>query len=102
MEPAPAHAITKASVSGYRLDSGTRSMNLKYLLQILQFCKIEPTPGKKMKNLYARCFGRPKCGVISVLCSGRTRCCKPGVPKLLLCSHLRISPKKLLYKEHKF
>ena len=28
----PAHAITEASVSGYRLDSGTRSMNLKYLL----------------------------------------------------------------------
>ena len=46
----PAHAITEASVSGYRLDSGTSSMNLKYLLQIFQFYKIEPTPGKKMKK----------------------------------------------------
>ena len=53
-------------------------------------------PGKKDEKLYARCFGHTKCGVIFVLCSGRTRCCKPGVFKLLLCSHLRISLKKLL------
>ena len=63
----PAYAITEASVSGYRLDSGTRSINLKYLLYLFQFCKIKPTPGKKMKKLYARCFGHTNCGVIFVL-----------------------------------
>ena len=42
-----AHGNTEASVSGYRLDSGTRSMNFEIFALILQ---DRTHPAKKMKN----------------------------------------------------
>ena len=91
-----AHANTEASVSGYRLDSGTRSNNFEIFARSISILQDRTLPGKKDEKLNARCFGHTNRGVIFVLCSGRTRCCKPGVSKSLPCSHLRISLKKLL------
>ena len=46
----PAHANTEASVSGYRLDSGTRSMNFEIFAKNISILQDRtPPPGKKMK-----------------------------------------------------
>ena len=74
-----AHANTEAGVSGYRLESGTRSMNFEIFALNISILQDRTQPGKKVEKLYARCFGHTKCGVIFVFCSGRTRCCEPVV-----------------------
>ena len=45
-----AHANTEASVSGYMLDSGTRSMNFEMFALNISIFQDRTHPGKKMKN----------------------------------------------------
>ena len=46
----PAHANTEASVSGYRLDSGKRSMHFEIFALSISILQDSTHPGKKMKN----------------------------------------------------
>ena len=45
----PAHAKTEASVSGYRLDSGTRSTNFEIIALNISILQERIPRGKKMK-----------------------------------------------------
>ena len=75
----PAHANTEASVRGYRLDSGTRSMNFEFFALNISISQNRTHQGKKMKNCMLGVLVIQIGGVIFVLCSGRTRCYKPRV-----------------------
>ena len=57
----PEHANTEASVSGYRLDSGTRRMNFEMFDLIISILQDRTHPGKNEK-LYAPCFGHTNYG----------------------------------------
>ena len=46
----PAHGNTEASVSGYRLNSGTRSMNFELYALSISILQNRTYPGKKMKT----------------------------------------------------
>ena len=46
----PAHAKTEASNSGYRLDSGKRTMNFEIFGLNISILQDSTHPGKKMKN----------------------------------------------------
>ena len=61
-----AHAKTEDSVSGHRLHSGTRSTNFEKFALNISVLQNRTHPGKKMKKLYGRCFGRTNCGVTFV------------------------------------
>ena len=72
------HGNTEGSVSGYRLDSGTRIMNFEVFALNISILQDRTHLRKKVEKLYAQCFGHTNGGVIFVLCSGRTICCETG------------------------
>ena len=103
----PAHVNTDASVSGYRLDSYNSTKDFEQFPLFILIFQDRTHPGEKDNKLYARCFSRTECGVISVFCSGCIRCCKPGVcARFLVCAKQFMKKiqffKKNFYKCGKF